>query len=471
MIHKATKLPRLLDAELREIARLEPSSLSLSIERDPLSTAEMTLPHDQTEIKARDFVELYSPEGSVGIFRVMEAETQPGLTQRLWLQHGLVTLSDDLAIGSNALAAPVAEVISKLLENQTIPRWKLGDCDVPADVEMVYEYSYDNLLSAVTGLLQQLPEKYVLEFDQTAQPWLMHIHAMPEDDESEMRLNRNIASMTLNVDSSEQCTRVYAFGAGEGTDDRITLRGLTGTEYLDADNQETWGVIANTFTGDDIFDALTLRDVAERYLEEHKEPRVSVEVEALALYEATGEPMDRFRVGRVCRMPLPAYGIIMRERIVSISWPDVYGAPESATVTLANKRRDATDMISSLLRDVTNSKLIGGTVETAESTYTNANVTSTNSLVHYFDITGYGNVLRVLAEYTSSSSGTIRVNVDSINDVPASEADSSVDILRYLKSDENGVPTVGEHYVQYFAPTTTAISVSSKVTVKTIEKR
>jgi hypothetical protein len=61
--------------------------------------------------------------------------------------------------------------------------------------------------------------------------------------------------------------------------------------------------------------------------------------------------------------------------------------------------------------------------------------------------------------------------VDGEKDVPTEDAQTGrADILRYLATDENGVPTVGQHFVQYFAAGTGTISVSSKLTIKTIEK-
>lgn len=467
----SSRLPRLLDRNLREVERLACTRLSLDLLIDPLSTATMRTDYAARNVRVGDFVELFSPDGSVGIFRATRTSTTYAGTggQNVDLEHGLVTLADDLAIGGNVLTGPVRQVFATLLEGQSVRYWVLGECEVPEDLEIVYEYRYETKLQAITGLVKKLPDGYALEYDQTVFPWELHIRQVSEADACEGRLSRNLEKTTVTIDRDPLCTRLYAFGAGEG-DERITLTGLTGSLYLDADTQDEWGIVSKQITVEDAYDALTLRDVAERYLTRYKTPPVSVTTDAHDLYIVTGESFDRWQLGRMCRLALPEYGLTVRERVVRLHWDDVFGKPHKVGVTLANRLRTASDEIAELLREATNGKLIGGKVETETKTANNSSVTQSSSLVHYFDITGYGNTLSVLAEYTASS-GYCRMNVDGVNDMPVEDAQTGrVDILRYLASDENGVPTVGQHFVQYFAAGAGTISVSSKLTIKTIEK-
>lgn len=465
---KGMRLPRLLGADLHERARLHPLSLAITLNLDPLSTAEMRLPYNEPEIAVDDFVELFSPYGSEGIFRVSQTETQTGVLRSCSLRHGIVTLADDLVTAGNAISAPVAQVFASLFAMQTVPRWVLGDCEVDADLEMVLERSFPTLLAAFTDLTARLPDGYAWAFDQSVSPWRANLRAMPTEPACEFRLSRALRSLSISVDRDDQCTRLYAFGAGEG-EDRIGLTGLIGTPYLDAEDIADRSVIAKSITREDIYDALTLRDVARRYIDRHKDPSVSIKVDAVDAYRASGMPFDQFRLGRVCRVPLPAYGMTIMEKVISISWRDVVGDPTNVSAYLANRLRDVSDELAELMREATNSKLIGGTVKSAESSNYYEGITQSNSLVHYFSITGYGNTLSVRAQYTPA--GECRLLVDGETEVPADEAESgTVDILRYLKSDENGVPTVGEHNVQYFARGTATLSVKSTVTVKAIEK-
>lgn len=472
------QLPRLLGADFSEAARIDVMGMRLSLRLDPLSNAVMKIPPGGPSVKVRDFVELFCPYGSVGLFRVTETETVYGQRggQTVYLESAIGTLADSLAIGAQSMSAPVATVLSTLLESQNVRHWVLGDCEVPEDYELIYEYNYNNLLQAFTSILGMLPPEYALEFDTLRHPFVVHLRRMPDEDACECRMNRNLTTATLRVDTANMCTRVIPFGAGEGTD-RVTLASLIGSQQLDSPNGEVWGYVARTFTRSDIFDALTLRDVAQLYLDKHDHPLVSVKIEAMELSKATGEAMDRFRLGRVCRLALPEYGVTMHERVVMLEWPDVYRSPKRVEVTLANRTRTASDEIAELMREATNSKLLGGSVETIEESARAGQITPASPFVQSFDITGYGNVLNVKTAYRVVTSTGNEVNAHITVDGNVVEdsvaAARIVDITRYLSKDENGVPTVGTHKVviQPATVNTMTSEVDNTITIKQIGKR
>ena len=472
------QLPRLLDANFREIARIDPDNLRLTLNLDPKSMAVMRVPPGEPEVKLGDFLELFSPHGSVGIFRAIEIESTMGSQAEtvIYMEHAIGTLADSLAIGTQSMSAPVATVFATLLETQNVRHWVLGDCEVPEDYELIYEYSYENLLQAITGLTASLPPEYMWEFDMLQHPFVMHLRRLPEGDGCEVRMSRNLTSVRQTIDRSSLCTRLYPFGAGEGTD-RVTLTNLIGSQHMDSDTAETWGLVSRTITAPDVYDALTLKAVAERYLERYGTPKVSVVMDSMDLYEATGEKLDYFRLGAVCRVALPAYGVTMRERVISTTWPDVFNQPERVDVTLANRIRDASDEIAELMREATNSKLLGGTVETIEASARAGSITPGSPFAQSFDVTGYGNVLNVRINYRCVTSAGQEVNCNVTVDGNAVEskdaATRTVDITRYMDADENGVPLVGTHTVVLQPATlnTTISEVDNTITIKQIGKR
>lgn len=471
---KPGRLPRLLDANLREVARLEPLRVTLDLAVKPLSTAIVTLPWGSTLAKVRDFVELFSPQGSAGIYRVSEVETTYGQQQKLYCEEALATLTDDIAVGVQTMSGTFREVVAAILGAQSIKRWTLGDVELPDEYETVYAYSYDTLYDAITDLTEMLPDGYMWERDTSVYPFVLHLRALGDDDRCEVRRTRNMKEARVSIDASGLCTRVYPFGAGEGTD-RISLATLAtqnGTLYKDADTVATWGVVVKSFVDDDIEDSLTLEQVADRYLDRHKDPTVSISIDAYALYAATGESLDRFRLGRLCRVPLPAYGVTLNERVVSISYPDVYGTPQKATLTLANKTSTVSDELGTLLRDAKQSKLIGGKVKDTDYSASYDDLTSDPEdwLAGYVDITGYGNVLAAKLVYNLSPTGNANIYVDGEQYPQAVAPGTKVDILPYLAKDDSGVPVVGKHTVT-IAPTGDDWYFGSvTVTVKTIEK-
>lgn len=471
-------LPRLLDGNMTEKARLHPSDVSIELNLNPLSTAHMRLPEGENEVLVRDMVELFVPSGSVGTYRVSEVNTVRGMNGNtdVYLEHAFCTLADSLAIGVQAMSGPVAQVLATLLDAQNEMNWVLGDCDVPVDYELVYDYSDDNLLRAITGIFELLPEGYIPVFNTRVYPFVLHIRKVDEEAFCEGRLSRNMASVRQHIDTSDLCTRLYPYGAGEGTD-RIELTGLTGQEYMDADTIDTWGIVAKTFVNEDIYDAITLQGVAEKYLEKHKNPRHSITIDGFDLYAATGEELDRFRMGSMCRIPLPAYGITMYDRVIAKSYPNVYNQPEKVTVTLANKIRNIGDEIAALFRDVTQSKLLGGNIKAEEKTSSTGGVYIEDPYGMFFDVKEYGNLIAVRLYYTcinteTSEKVSCRVYVDGTLLPQDEDKGGVVDVLRYLKKDTNGIPVTGQHEIGLSPYGTPGVEhvVQTRLVIKTVDK-
>lgn len=470
------QLPRLLDENFREVARIYPTNLQLQIKVDPLSGAVMRTSLNEPEVKVGDFLELFSPHGSVGLFRAKEVETSCGGAgeRTIYMEHAVGTLADSLAIGAQTMSGPVSTIFSTLLESQIDPLWAMGDCEVPEDYELIYEYSSDNLLQAITGLTAELPPDYMWQFETIRKPFLMHLRKLGTERSCEARLNRNVTSAKITVDRSKMCTRVIPYGAGEGTD-RMTLTPLVGALYLDSPTAEEWGYVARRVIADDIYDAPTLKIFAERYLDRYGKPFVSVTVSAVDLAKATGEELDYFQPGALCCLALPAYGTTMQERVTEVKWRNVFGNPKDVQVLLANRVRDASDEIAELMRETTNIKLFGGKVETIEETGGYGSNTPTSFYTQYFDVTGYGNLISVVVSYKCVTSSYAEVDcnlyVDGVQ-IDGQAGVRTVDITRWLSADESGVPIVGEHRVAYQPKTANNVysSISTTLTVKQIKK-
>lgn len=466
--------PRLLDSNMNEKARIRPSRLSLELNLYPLSTAQMEIPAGQPEVAVRDYMELFSPEGTVGIFRVSQVESNYGeyQGQTVYLEQALTTLDDDLTIGVQPMSGTFREVVSSILDVQSVRRWVVGDVELPDDYEIVYQNKVETPLQAIMKLMQYMPDGYGLDLDTLQYPWVINLRNFGNESFCECRVHRNLRNVNVNIDADDLCTRVFPYGAGEG-EDRINLSTLTGALYEDSDTIETWGIVSRTFTDDNIFDSITLQEVAKRFLELHKNPTVSVTLDARSLYATTGETLDKFQLGKACRLPMPSYGVSMLERVISISFPDVFGDPENAVVTLANKVRNVTDEIADLLREANNSKLLGGTVSTEELKSSAEDISSDDPMVHNFDIKSYGNLLAAKVRYVASPTARCTITVDGTTIPDSAEMAQPIDILRYLKTDENGIPTVGAHWVRFtpYAAASETFWMNTTIILKTIEKQ
>lgn len=469
---KGLQLPRLLGSDWREVERLRPSNLKLSLRLSPLSSAVMQLPPNSTDVPPRAFVELFDPHGSVGIFRVMRTENDHSgyrAGQKVYLDHAFCTLSDNLVAGVQAMSAPVGVVVATLLTAQTETHWVLGDCDVPEDIEFVYTPSEENLLQTLTDIMAMLPDQYAFEFEMERHPFTMHIRKLPDTVGCEFRANRNVTSAHVSIDTYDMCTRVLPYGAGED-DDRINLSGLTGSYFLDStEAAQEWGYITRRIQSDQIFDALTLQEVAQRYLDRHDHPSVSITVDGSELSELTGESFDRLSMGKMCALELPDAKLSMLERLVGVDYPDVYGRPTVITATLSTFVRKASDEIAQLMREATNSKVLGGSIKETEYSHTKSGAAVSDPFTLYFNIEGYGNVLNVSLTYTQTSKqGNLTVDYNGVGTIPQG---TDIDITPYMRRDDLGVIDTGEHWIR-ITPTAydDNIVISATVTVRTVEK-
>ena len=334
-----TRLARVLDGNMKEQRRLHPVEHSVDDRVTPLSTASLTLPEGE-HAAFHDWVEVFTKSGSAGVYRVVSAsETYTGEAS-VELEHGICALGDAIIPGKGTISGTLSEVLSAMLEYQVVvvggaPLWALGS--VATNAQASFDHDSTNLLSAVLAVV---PDGYMLTFNQSALPWRLSIAKMETTPGCEGRLSRNLRSVTVTVDDEDFCTRIYC-------------NMLPSPGYMDGPTVGTWGVKAKTITAQENVTQESLNAYITQYLEDHKNPRVSIECDAEDLSDITGETIDRLEKGRLFRLALPDYGVAMEERILAVRTGSAYDEPERVRLTLANSIRDTADTLVYLDNTVT----------------------------------------------------------------------------------------------------------------------
>lgn len=339
----SVRLPRLLDAQLREVCRLHPVTLSINERLVPPHDASMTLPPGEGA-PFHAWVELYTIDGSAGFYRVSGASESYVITGDVDMEHGAAILGDAIIPGEGTYSGTCAEVLAAMLENQTTlingqKPWVLGTCAKSAGIE--YAYDCNNILSAMTEVVGDEKDGYALEFDDThGFPWRVNVVSVETTASCEGRLSRNLESVSISISDDEFCTRIYC-------------KNLPEPHYIDGPTVGVWGIITKTITAGEGVTAESLQSYIVRYLEDHKNPRNSIEINGVDLATATGESLDSFRTGRLFRLALPDYDVKMEERILVRSITDVYGDPRGVRLTLASNIRDTAEDLVRLDNTVT----------------------------------------------------------------------------------------------------------------------
>lgn len=321
-------------------------TLSISETLEPLTTASATVPNGET-ISVGEFVPIKD-----AIFRVASCTKNFDGNTQVELEHGSCTLGDSVIPGEGTLTGTAQAVLQKILQNQTVnvdgaPAWTAGTVEYSG--EKPYEYKNTNLLVALTEFVQSLGN-YKLEFDQTVTPWRVNIWALPAQVESESRITRNIRSAAVSEDISGRVDRIYCDVLPE--------------KYIDGPNAKAGDIRCETLTASDNVELSSLRAYINEYLSAHKEPSVSVEIDADDLSEITGLPWDHFECGQLHRLAIPSRGTVVEARIIAINRGDVLGDPRNARLTLSNRFRDVEKNLVTLENTVT-----GGTSQNSTGRY------------------------------------------------------------------------------------------------------
>lgn len=337
--------PRLLDKNLQEVARLRPSALSAVNNLSPISTATMEIPEGEPSVGVHDFVEVFGPDGSLGVFRVASSRTSYRNSQQLSLEHALCTLADDLTPGSTRnednevvefkIEGTLSQIVTAILSYQSTARWIPGNID-DTGVSLSLTVDRETLLDALISTLD-LVDGYGIFPDTSVTPWLVHVRKLETMPSSECRMTRNAPGVTIAYEDSDLVTRAYHPALPGG--------------YLDADTISTWGVIAQEIPVQDDAVPEEVLEYAQKFLADRKNPRVNVEIDGLYLAQITGEPLDTFKPGQLCRVALPDYGVSVNERIVSVHFTDLVNMPEQVTISLSTSPRTLSRDIASIKRE------------------------------------------------------------------------------------------------------------------------
>ena len=348
-------MPQLLSGHTMTPAGiLRPVSMQLSLQVDGQSTASITLDSESPNVPIGAWVQIWAPNGEMCVMYVKNRRKDYitgnivlSLEHTFNLLGGMVVFGevgpDTMSGTTGATTCSVSDAIDYLLGCQTENLWTCDQCDF--NDAQGWKFTNSDIFSDLNSLTDAILDCQ-WEFDQTALPWKLRLKAWPTGDGTmEMRRNRNLDTLQITYDRSGMYTRVYPTGKSNLHIDNVN----NGVSYLD-NNTGTYGVIANVITDSSIGDADLLKAWAQKQLNKNSVPRVSVSISGYELSQATGESLDKFVIGRLCRIPLPEYGETVTERLSELSWRDCIAQPEAVTVTLANELKTITGVLNEKAR-------------------------------------------------------------------------------------------------------------------------
>lgn len=351
------KMPVLLSGHtMTPAGMLRPQSFQLSLRADGLSSGKMVIDSDNPDVHIGDWIQVWKPHNAFGEMCVMyvknmQTDYVTGL-KTLTLEHTFGLLQEMVVFGEvtaatmsgrlGATTCTATEAITYLLGRQTEQLWELGTCDFTDS--QGWKFTNSDIYSDL-GTITDAIIDCQWEFNQYNWPWTVSLVHWPTVASMEMRRNRNLETLKVTLDRSGMYTRVYPTGKNNLHIDSVN----NNVSYLDM-NTGTYGVIAEVITDSTISDATLLKAWAQKQLKRNSVPKVSVSISGYELSEATGEDMDHFTIGQLCRIPLPEYGITVTERLTELTWKDCIAQPDAVTCTLANELKTITGVLNEKAR-------------------------------------------------------------------------------------------------------------------------
>lgn len=342
--------------------KFQPEKLSLTL-TERTSTATMTVSEDAPEMTVGDWMKMEDGPGAGIVWRIKSIDDQyDRATKTVNLEHIINTLRDRIIIdevkseyisGSAGVWPTNGDTARFILENWQ-STWRLGGV-ADGEVRNPYSFNGDDLFSALETVSGTIEDCF-WHYDMSSYPFRIDLVYLSPSVVSEMRTDRNIRTLKKTIDRTGMYTRIFPIGKDD-------LRIPGGSISM---NTEIYGAIHKTETDESKETADELYWWAYEKLRKHCYPTVTISISGLDLAEATGETLDKLRVGYMCRVPLPEYNTTITERVTKLSYSDVINDPMNVTVTLSNKQEDVAT-ISSVINNLTSAMGGGGRTRAANS--------------------------------------------------------------------------------------------------------
>lgn len=321
------RLPRLFEEGVFT-KLVHPVAMAITENIVPLSTASLTLLHGES-LPPRSYVELFTPYGSAGMYRVRNPKDSYGDEQTTaTLEHMISEVGDYVVkeeISEMMEAVPAIERIFHYYEGGL---WALGNIEALGADEVAVDVDHDSVLDAMLDVLEQKPDCFLqFDFDQT--PWKINIASKSTTVVAEGRLSRNVEAASISYDDTDLVTRLWYKDYTE--DDEGEWK------YIDSETISEYGIVEGKVSTNASMTEDEMNNTVETYLYEHRHPKITIEIQAAELSRITGERIDQFRIGDRVRLAIPEFGINVDENVIKVDWPDVINSPNSVNLTLGDE--------------------------------------------------------------------------------------------------------------------------------------
>lgn len=290
-----------------------------------------------------------------GFFRIIGYEAEHignGILCRYTVEHVLATMNDSIIPEDITLSASPASFARILSYQSGSNLWQIGNTpDVsyyPDTSATVTITAGTTVLAALMGLpsaFLSASYQYTWEYNTTATPWTVSLKPLSAAERSGFITGRNLTGVTETVDASTIVTKLYMYGAEGNT--------ANGTFVTNDSAVAQYGERTAMLTMTEITDANALRLEARRQLRILSKPDRTWTVDAVELYEFTGQRWDLAMPGDLAQVWDGEAGLFVAGQITSVTVDDALH-PGSISVTISSRVKDTTSVTANMAAQLAN---------------------------------------------------------------------------------------------------------------------
>lgn len=262
-------------------------------------------------------------------------------------EHVIATLIDDIMPGDvvvGNLGVYTEDVINYVLSRQETKRWVLGVCEFSRQFE--YGWSNESLLSALFSVPSNFVDPYIWEYDTTDFPWVVNLRRLDTEQNPQLyiRKGKNLLSLKRQSDPTSLCTRLYAYGYGEGIN-ALTFSDINGGKpYIESPQEykDRYGIKTKVWVDRRYENKESLLQAARAMLDELQEPGIEYEVEFVQVNE---QFYNRAQLGKI--VEIIAGELRYKTYITGIDWTYKTSGVD-CKLTIANKPKDIASSVADL---------------------------------------------------------------------------------------------------------------------------
>lgn len=211
-----------------------------------------------------------------------------------------------------------------------------------------YHFENSNIDAALWSVPQNWKTSTRWEYDTTVYPWHINLVEVSDAVSSIIQRGKNLNGLSIAKPVETVANRFYGLGSGEGINQTSLMfaedlevdptgNAKNGAFYVeDKDSIDKYGLVEDYYTDRSVSNPSLLLMGTKKALNDYKEVRPVIAVEAVDLYPQTKQEQDHFVTGTCCRIIDPETGVDEVHRILNVSKSDVTGQPYAVNITLGD---------------------------------------------------------------------------------------------------------------------------------------